>query len=257
MSNKKIRLKVQVKNKGKWNYRTNEMNGYYFAGSGNFSSKDQQIITLTGYGTPQQFGKDRFILKHNGTDISYDVHVLDNQVQFDWIPSYLYFAGKVDGQDIFINPPYTVDNAPNAYSGIDSFSFAAYASGVYPYDPGSGSLGIQKDLLAAPGGIYSEQDFKNFFLPGAYPFGSPNCRLNGITVFWIDQQNELWTTYYGSADQGGSSFKITAIEDGYDSNGGYYVKVFIRFNCKLYHYPTNQMKLLTDGQGVICFKKPR
>jgi hypothetical protein len=257
MSTQHITLKADVKNKGKYTYRTNETNGYYFAASGTFTSKGIQAVTLNGHGTAQTPGQDRFILRHNGADIAYEVSVVDNQLPQDYVTPWIYFSGKIDGVDARVFSPFTSDDVSFSHSGFDTLSYGAYVVEVnYPIPPGSGTLSVQKDLLIAPGGTYTNEDFKNFFQPGAYPIANPYCRQNGIILAWSDENWETYTTYYGSGEQGGSSFKITAIQDGYDQIGRYYVNVFARFNCKLYHYPSGNMKLLTDGEAVICFKRP-
>ena len=100
----------------------------------------------------------------------------------------------------------------------------------------------------------TEEDFKNFFSPGAYPIRKYDCWRSGLLLFWNDDQNESWSTFWGSGDQSGSSFKIVGVEDGHDSEGIYFVKVFAKFNCKLYKQ-SGEMKELTNGEMVGYFYK--
>src|SRR4029078_11894959 len=53
MSTQHITLKVNVKNKGKYTYRTTETNAYYFSANGTFTSKGIQAVTVNGHSTAQ------------------------------------------------------------------------------------------------------------------------------------------------------------------------------------------------------------
>ncbi|MEZ5147083.1 MAG: hypothetical protein R2759_08390 [Bacteroidales bacterium] len=48
---------------------------------------------------------------------------------------------------------------------------------------------------------------------------------------WYDN-GDMWTTYYGSGDQSGSSIKIDDCRR--DGIQGYAIKVKLSFNCKVY-----------------------
>jgi hypothetical protein len=75
---------------------------------------------------------------------------------------------------------------------------------------------------------------------------------DGFLISWNDSDSKTWSTYYGNG-QAGSYFKIVGRTEGYNSNGRYYVKVKMRFKCKLYSYPSGQMKELTNGEMVAYF----
>lgn len=254
LSNQNIKLKVKVIKKGKWSFSTNKVNGYSFSGSGKFDSKGVQTIILKGKGTPIKPGNDRFIFKNNNSTARYDISVLDGEVLMESVPQFMYFSAKIDDVDIFFGSAYNVDNVPYGYSGIDTQTYSAFLSpGVFT-PAGTGSLSVQKDFFYALQGN-TEADFKNYFSPGAYPFRDRYCSRKGMIVFWVDDQNEAWSTIHGSGLQSGSSFKITGIQDGHDSQGRYYVKAFVRFNCKLYNLSTGTKKILTNGEAVLYFKK--
>lgn len=93
--------------------------------------------------------------------------------------------------------------------------------------------------------------FKNFFTPGTYPY-SPRASA-GVAIDWTDKNGVTWSTDAGSADQTGSVFKITAVED-FPSFNAYYIKVTVEFNCKIYN-DAGESKVLTNGKAVVAFGK--
>lgn len=255
LTDEHLTFEVNVHRRGNWKYSTDTVNGYYFAGSGTFDTLGLHTIVLNGYGTPIFPGNDRFFLRHRYALASYEISVLHDIPMMEPVPTEIYFHGKIDGQDVQVNSMYDVDNVPYARAGSagDPQSFTANAGAGFPIPAGTGSLNIQKDFIVAPGGI-TETTFKDFFKPGPYRYGRVYCLEKGITIGWIDDANEIWTTYYGTFNQAGSAFHITGSSDGHDSQGRYYVKIIGRFNCKVYHYPSGAMKKITDGEFSVVYK---
>ena len=101
----------------------------------------------------------------------------------------------------------------------------------------------------------NEEDFKNFFKPGAYPIRKPSCYRSGFAMFWLDDKGESWSTMFGSREQSGSWLKIVGLEDGHDTNGVYFVKVYAKFHCKFYSLSTGEMKEVTNAEMVGYFYK--
>jgi hypothetical protein len=249
-----ITLEVHVTKQGKWQYSTDTLNGYYFHGIGEFTDTGNNHIDLIAHGTPIKPGNDRFTFKGQSSATQYEISALDTNIQIEAVPLNISFTGKIGDDEFSVTYPLAgPNNIPYGYAQGDSAGFAAYVTpGTYPNPPGTGSLSVQKQFLF---NYYAstEEDFKNFFKPGAYPITKPTCFRSGLIMFWVDDNDASWSTFWGTGDQSGSSFKIVGVEDGHDNTGTYFVKVYAKFNCKLYELSSGEMKELTNGEMVGYF----
>ena len=255
-----VKLEVNVTKAGKWQYSSDTINGFSFSASGTFTNTGKENIILNGSGTPLSPGNYMFSLKKASSVLHVSIAVLEGDITVEGVPLKSYFKGRIGGIDynvvVDIDGP---DNIPYGFgSRGDSMSFASFLTpGIYPNPPGSGTVSLQKQFIY-PFSTSTDAHFKAFFKPGAYPFVPSKCLnlgYSGIILSWVDSDGNEWDTIREFGDQSGSSFKIVGIEDGYDSQGRYFVKVKSRFNCKLYLRPGGQMQELTNGEMVSFFKR--
>lgn len=249
-----ITVSVTVTKAGKWIMTTMPVNGFSFAGAGEFSATGVQSITLFGTGTPTNAGVTQIPLKA-GTEIcNVSITVSDGDVATTGDYYYKATIGRVDYVQYA-----TYDNGfipGSGGGGVDEVVFNA--SIVYEDDPapaGTTSFGVEKGImynyLAA-----SDADFKAFFPVGDVAYAPPGPEVNeGITISWSDPQGKFWTTDAGTGDQTGSTFKIVSVTDSYDVLGRYYIEVKMQFKCNLYNYDTGEKKILTNGEMVGLFGK--
>lgn len=253
-----LQLPVYISKTGKWSFSTDTINGFSFAGNGEFIDTGKQMITLNASGIPSSAGTMFFSVTTGSTKQLIPVSVIKDNITPETVPLRSYFHVTIAGVKYYVESPIIgPDNIPySGGGGKDTASLgSAVGPGIYPNPPGTGTISLQKDFLY---GFLSctEADFKKFFQPGSYPYRATLCGhvLPGVTIFWNDSNNQIWTTQKEFGDQGGSYFTITGIEDGHDSDGIYFVKVRSRFRCKLYGLRTSQMIELTDGEMVSYFK---
>jgi hypothetical protein len=258
-SNEYIQVEVNVSKAGKWIFATDTLNGFLFATGGMFTDTGKQVIKLNAFGTPSAAGNYFFSLTTGSLKRFFPISVLKNDVLIESVSLKSYFKANIGGVNYYTEAP-TIgpDNIPYGGGGADTTFFSSYVSpGIFPNPPGTGTLTLQKGLM------YhfltsSEADFKRFFQPGFYPFAANRCNFYmyaGLTIFWSTSEG-TWSTLKTFADQKGSSFAITGIEDGHDSKGHYYVKVTSRFNCKLYKLGGNEVTELKEGEAVSFFIRP-
>lgn len=135
--------------------------------------------------------------------------------------------------------------------GVIGTPDAVFASGI-SYNssslPANGTeIGIVKGTLHNY--TATKAELKAFFAPGNYSYGTldlaSNTMINdGISISWVEPGgNDLWLTLDGSLQQG-STFKIVSATEVTDASG-YYLKVKVQFNCKLY-----SVNSLTSGLGL-------
>src|SRR5687767_4063346 len=246
-NNEKVIIEVNVTRKGEFKYSTDTLNGYYFSTAGSFTDTGIHVITLNGHGTPQIAGNSRF--KFPKVELHQTIPVIDpTPVAAQPVPAGVFVKGKFGDQDInFTNLVATADG-PSAYTSGDTVSFSSFINtGSYPnYSPGTGDLSLQKNYIYHYSNS-TEADFKAFFAPGSYPISFTKCSSHipsdGMWVAWVDDQSEFWFLRK-DYDQEGSYFKILGNEDGYRTDGKYFVKVYAQLKCKLYHESTNEMKVI-------------
>jgi hypothetical protein len=255
-----LRLKVRVAVAGAWHYNTDTVNGISFAGRGNIPDTGFQYISFATQGTPVSPGNFVYHIKSDTAQVNVYVSVTDRDIAAEAVPvDTPYFKITTDNVSYHITND---NNDPSRQVGIWSSSSdsgsvgCGIGPGIYPNPPGTGTISIQKNYFGTSNAALTDNDFKAFFKPKAYRFAINTCErlTDGFIVFWSDDNSNLWTTYYGSG-QAGSYFKITGLTDGYNAAGKYYVKVKMRFSCKLYLYPSGQMRELTNGEMVAYFVK--
>jgi len=93
------------------------------------------------------------------------------------------------------------------------------------------------------------------FTTGVHNYGifeNSQAYEEGAAVTYLDAQGKNWATYFGSADQTGSTFNITEAID--NTDGTSYMIIKATFNCTLYDKSGNSMKLTNgEGRGRIIF----
>lgn len=132
---------------------------------------------------------------------------------------------------------------PSASTIIYGFNMGNGGTQSFMLDKGKLNLGFCENTP-------SDATFLSFFTTGTYTF-SKNAE-NGFELGWNDG-TQLWSTSKGSADQTGSSIKIT--QTGSEEIWGeFYVNVNGTFNCKLYN-DAGASKTLTNGKFIGYFEK--
>jgi hypothetical protein len=261
--NETMRLAVDVVTAGQWKLETDTLNGFYFAGSGNFSATGVQEIVLTGKGIPLSPGNYRFSITDTSA-ATFLISVLKHDITEETVGTRSYLKATIGGVNFNFSASLpNADDIPYGSGGSaeDVVSFASFlVGGTYPSIPGPGVISLQKNFIFNYSAS-TDADFKNFFKPGAYPYNCPgSCNFSektpGILLFWAETGGKFWSTRDGSGNQEGSSFTIVGIEDGHNNTGNYFVKVKSRFNCMLYTYETGESIALTDGEMVSYFIKP-
>lgn len=253
-------VEVAVRKAGQYKLTTDTLNGYWFSTSGTFTDTGVQTVTLAASGTPVQAGLNYFSLTAGGVKRLVSQAVLATQRATEPVPSQSYFKGTIGGVAYTVMAPTDgPDDIPYGYGGTDTASFVSYVGPrISPTPVGSGTLSLQKGLFYHFAGS-TEQQFKDFFKPGSYPFYLNKCphdAMPGVIIFWSDADGQSWGSLQTLGNQDGSSFQIVGVEDGHDNKGHYYVKVRSRFNCKLYNLDTQEQVALTDGEMVSFFIRP-
>jgi len=253
-----IQVKVDVLETGAWSYRSDTINGISFSGGGTINNKGLQYISVAPKGTPVLPGNFVHAFKSDTSRLNIYVSVIDKNFTPEPVPGDTpYFKLTIDN----INYQITNDNNdPSRQIGsmthsVDSGSVGSgIGPGTYPNPPGTGTISLQKNYIGTSNPALTDNDFKVFFQPDAYRFAIKTCKsiTDGLLIAWNDSDSKIWTTYYGNGQEG-SYFKIVGLADGYNSNGRYYVKVKMRFKCKLYSYSSGQVKELTNGEMVAYF----
>jgi hypothetical protein len=175
------------------------------------------------------------------------------------ITSSFYFTADIDGQKVVF------EDKKNGYG-----SGAGYSSGTVPTGCQiEQSLNITRGLIAnASAGVLIVKTFSScavlcnqlegMFIVGNYSYGrasraSNENGMNGVVIYYVDNNGVEWFSDKGVATQKNSSFKIVehiANNDGYSA---YITKAV--FNCTLYDGIGN-FKMLTNGEirsrSVTC-----
>lgn len=256
-----IKAEVEVLKAGNWKYSTDTINGFFFAGSGSFTETGNKEIILKGSGVPDKPGNYIFSFPRDSTAVFHQlVHVLQRDVEPEAVPAETYFKITFGGveYEVFNYRGNGPDDVASGYSGIDTFSMSSFVDGGNAVP--KGTISLQKQYIYDYTNS-TEADVKDFLTVGAYPYlglrdhpcKDLDFRSDGIIMFFSDENRDGWDTMSGSGNQEGSSFVIADAEDGYDSQGRYYVKTLTRFNCKLYN-KTGEMKELI-GEMASYFKE--
>ena len=250
----KLTVTVNVKQAGSWTFSTATINGFTFAGAGNFTATGSQVITLYAAGTPAKAGDFSFKVNIGGANCSVSVSVIAKGSGGGGTGEY-YYKATIGGINYYQS--VTDNNNYEAGSGGGGLDDAAFGAGINYINPpapaGLTEFGISKGIMHHYF-TATQSEFKAFFAPGTYPYapsGFPSG--DGVGINWTDPTGAYWDTRDGAVDQVGSSFKIISTEDAYDALGRYYIKVKMQFNCKLYNATTGAVKELKNGEMVGAF----
>jgi hypothetical protein len=248
-----LTVTVNVTKAGDWTYSTAMVNGFVFAGAGNFTATGTQVITLLAVGKPTAAGNFDFNLNIGGATCKVTVTV--NPAGSGGVAAEFYYKATIDGTNYMQGA--TDVNGFEPGSGMGGMDDVVFGGGINYINPplpaGLTEFGIDKGMMhnyltATPA------QFKAFFTPGDYPYAPTSYSDgNGVKIFWTDTKGENWSTRNGPVDQAGSTFKIISAQDIIDLAGNYYLKVKVQFNCKLYHETTGAMKQVTNGEAVVAF----
>lgn len=161
-----------------------------------------------------------------------------------------YYQATIDG--VIYKEIVTDDNGYTAGSGASGTDDVIVGGGINLTDTTKKGtqFGIGKGTIHNYLSL-KNTDFKAFFSPGTYPYSKD--AVDGVSVGWTDKAGNHWRTSSGSANQAGSSFKITSVKD-VNALNGYFVAVTAEFNCNLYN-ETGSKKTLTNGKAVVVFGK--
>ncbi|WP_160710933.1 hypothetical protein [Chitinophaga solisilvae] len=250
-----LRVTVNVSQPGTWTMTTGTVNGITFSGTGVFTSPGRQTIVLPATGTPRRDGVHVFPLRSPQMECNVMVVVSPAAAVADDYYYRMTVAGKPYEQHV------REDNNYIASSGVDGVEEVVAGAGIVyntrdddPVPPGVTQLVITKALLYDYFNV-TEAGFTAFFAKGDYPYATRKefVYTSGITIRWQDEQGQIWDTISG--DQPGSSFSILSAEPFRDGGGAYYVKVKMRFSCRLYNQETGAMKQVTGGEMTGNFGK--
>jgi hypothetical protein len=246
---------INVTKTGTWSLSTQTVNGVTFSGSGIFNSLGVISVHLFASGTPTAPAKYAYAPFVEFPGCSVAVEIVSNTPA---PPTYYYFA-TINGV-YYHQEANNIDfRAGSSLGGTDDVDFSADIGPVnLPPPANATSLEITKGLMHHYLSV-SDADFRGFFIPGNYPYTNgpetnPYQNGNGVYIIWTDPQGNFWSTTYGSHDQTGSTFSIISVQDAHDGVRDY-VKVKMRFSCKLYKQGTGEMKQLTNGEMVSLFGK--
>lgn len=163
------------------------------------------------------------------------------------------WSATIDGTEYLFTEDGNISNGQSEGGEIDpQTGIATYGYGSDFREFGSSTIlgGIGKDYVnfLIDDGM-TNQEFSNFFNPGTYSYGT--IPEHGVQIYWSDASGTLWTSYFGTANQTGSTFSI--VEKKEETLGGnFFVKVHATFSCKLYDDNGNS-KTLTNGVCIGHF----
>lgn len=162
-----------------------------------------------------------------------------------------YYDATIDGKHYFQDvTDVNGYEAGSTLAGVDDVTIGA---GINPEGGsvlGKTGMGVTKGTLH--GYITAtDDDFKNFFAPGDYPFSVG--AENGVVIGWLDESGTEWDSDKGTADQTGSSFKIVS-QSVAQTVINLYLTVRVQFNCKLYD-DSGHVRTVTNATFVGAFGK--
>jgi len=247
-----LTVTVNVTKTGDWTYTTSLVNGFVFAGAGNFTATGNQVITLQAGGTPQTAGNSNFKLNIGSASCLFSVTVVP--AGSGGTTGEYYYKATIDGVNYTQNVTSTNDYEPGrGLGGVDDVAFGAGINYANPPLPaGKTEFGIDRAFMHHYTTATKAQ-FKAFFATGDYAYSAlSNDQVdNGIRIYWTDTKGEVWDSR-DKADQTSATFKIISAQDFTDIAGDYNVKVKVQFNCKLYN-SAGASKTLTNGEAVVVF----
>ncbi|MGK0368086.1 MAG: hypothetical protein ACI9QD_001226 [Thermoproteota archaeon] len=87
--------------------------------------------------------------------------------------------------------------------------------------------------------------YKSMFSEKSYTYGSLNDKVEGVFIYYYDNNATYWASDNGTGNSSGSSFIITSHDE--VSGNGYEAITIATFNCTLYDGAGNS-KELTNGE---------
>jgi hypothetical protein len=238
---------VNVTTIGTYTIATGLINGIRFEGSGTFTSTGPQTITLFGSGIPEAPITGTYVPGTQGC--SFTITPLTSVI----IPTGpIYYSANIDGTqyaETADGPNFTNEFAVTG-TADDKYLSSTIVPTPLPAPPNTTEFTIKKGILHSYTST-SNVTFKTFFAVASYGYGADPT--DGIEIRWTDEAGNDWSTANGSADQTGSNFNITSVEDE-PLQTHYSVRVKATFNCKLYDGAGN-LKVLTGGQFTGVFSK--
>lgn len=251
--NSTLTVTVDVTKLGTWTYSTAKVNGFAFAGAGEFTATGLQTITLIAAGTPAAAGNFSFKLNISGASCTIDVDVVGSGGGS--ITGEVYYKATIGG--VNYSQDVTDVNGYEAGSGMAGQDDVVFGGGVTYMNPplpaGKTEMGVGRGMMHNYQAATKAQ-FYAFFAPGNYPYAPADfSNGDGVSVDWGDPSGGNWSTQFGTADQTGSTFKIISTVDAKDALGRVYIKVKMQFDCKLYNQATGAMKELKNGEMVAIF----
>jgi hypothetical protein len=256
-SSEKVTIQVNADRAGDYEFSTDTLDNFYFSAKGKVETPGVHDITLIASGTPQQEGTYRFGLL--GSKLHFSVQITnDEQVPLQAVPVGMSISGTIGDETINMSFPQANGDGGYGFGGEDTAMFmSSVAYGQFPNNPPeTGDFWLQKQFIY---GFYStsKEQFKEFFKPKSYPIAFAKCethRSDGFLVSWTDHAATSWSTKK-DYDQSGSYVRILGIEDGYRTDGQYFVKTFAHIKCKMYRYPDDVMREL-NADVVSYFVRP-
>jgi len=258
---------VNVTKTGDWTYSTALVNGFAFAGAGNFTATGSQVITLQGVGKPMNTGNSNFNLKIGGGTCFVSVAVLaagsggnggGGNPTGDF-----YYKANIGGTNYMQDVTSTNGFGPSAGVDPPSSNDVTFGGGISyngsTLPAGGTEFGVVKGIMHNFS-TATQAQIKAFLAPGSYSYSpavisAPNIPTgDGISLYWIEPgQGDMWVTRNGPADQVGSTFTIVSNTDAMDSQGTPYMKVKVQFSCKFYSVTNGASKTVTNGEAVVAF----
>lgn len=260
-SNNLFYIYVHVSRKGYWSYPKTTLAGMSFSGSGNFSDTGTQQMKLYGTGTPEKVGSFDFPLNVGGVNCFFrDIVWPAGTFPPPDSSTALYYRIQV-GTHLHYQEATQLNGfiAGSSVNGTDDVSLTAdIGPDGPPYPTNSTSLSVTKGIMHNYLSSSNIQ-FKSYFSPGTYNFTTgpayaPFQNGNGFHIEWTDSTGKIWTTYSGTGDQTGSAIEIISVDDSPDPIN-YYIRVKLRFTCKLYREDTGEAQQLLNGEFDGLFGK--
>jgi hypothetical protein len=132
----KVSIEVNVISAGRYNIKTNLVNGYQFLGGGIFTATGVQVITLYAQGTPANAGTDVFNITAGTSSCSFEVIVLADYISVNsddyfpltegsyWIYDDLFTTGNtikrtIDGDTTVNDTTYSIMKTSDDYGITD------------------------------------------------------------------------------------------------------------------------------------------
>ncbi|MBC9915371.1 hypothetical protein [Chitinophaga varians] len=255
----KIEVQVTVAVPGSWVLTTGKVNGMEFIGAGTFTAAGKRAITLIARGTPEKEGTFNFPLKTAGSSCNIAIKVIGDGPEVPLPQADFYYKltanGKDYSQEVTTINNYMLTSETTGGNDVLLGSGVNWAGNSLP--AGKTELLVAKGMLANFDAA-SNQDFKNFFLPGDYGYMIMNNQTfgTGVILTWTDENGKTWSTVNGTTVQPTGTFTIVSTEDWAGYSGYYGVKVKMRFSCKFYD-ETGATLNITNGEMVGGFVKKR